>query len=49
MPEIARLFWRKSLVEAEWAAGGWMHNRLKRRLRRGRATMKRYREIAAGR
>ena len=26
----------------------WMHNRLKRRLRRGRETMKRYREIAAG-
>ena len=49
MPKIARLFWRKSLVDAEWAAGGWMHNRLKRRLRRARATMKRYREIAAGR
>ena len=49
MPEIALLFWRKSLVEAEWHAGGWMHARLKRRLRRARATMKRYREIAAGR
>ncbi len=49
MPEIARLFWRGSLVEAEWESGGWMHARLKRRLRRARQTMKRYREIAAGR
>lgn len=48
MPAIARLFWRESLVEAEWHAGGWMHARLKRRLRRARETMKRYREIAAG-
>ena len=45
---IAPLFWRPALVEAEWHDHGWMHNRLKRRLRRGRETMKRYREIAAG-
>ena len=49
MPEIALLFWKKSLVEAEWHSDGWMHNRLKRRLRKARANLKRYREIAAGR
>ena len=48
LPEIALLFWKPELVAAEWHDGGWMHNRLKRRLRRARATMKRYREIAAG-
>lgn len=49
MPDIARLFWRGSHVDEEWHAGGWMHARLKRRLRRARKIMKRYREIVAGR
>lgn len=48
LPEIAPLFWKPSRVEAEWEDGGWMHTQLKRRARRGRETMKRYREIAAG-
>ena len=48
MPDIARLFWRGPLVDEEWHAGGWMHARLKRRLRRARGNMRRYREIAAG-
>ena len=49
MRDIARLFWRESLVEEEWDADGWMHARLKRRLRRARGIMRRWREIAAGR
>lgn len=49
MRDIARLFWRESLVEEEWDPDGWMHARLKRRLRRAREIMKRFREIAAGR
>ena len=48
LPEIAPLFWKPDRVEAEWEDGGWMHTQLKRRARRGRETMSRYREIAAG-
>ena len=49
MRDIARLFWRESHVEEAWDADGWMHARLKRRLRRARGIMRRWREIAAGR
>ena len=49
MRDIARLFWRESHVEEAWDADGWMHARLKRRLRRAREVMRRFREIAAGR
>ena len=48
MREIAPLFWQPSRVKAEWQDRGWMHTQLKRRARRGRETMSRYREIAAG-
>ena len=46
--EIAPLFWKPARVKAEWEDRGWMHKQLKRRARRGRETMQRYREIAAG-
>ncbi len=39
----------ESHVEEAWDADGWMHARLKRRLRRARGIMRRWREIAAGR
>ena len=48
LAQIAPLFWDLDWIEAEWEDAGWMHAQLKRRARRGRETMRRYREIAAG-
>ena len=40
-----RAAWRAA---AEWNSDSWMRAALRRRLRRTRATLARYREIAAG-
>ncbi len=46
--EIAVRFWGRARVEAEYYTGGWMHERVKRRLSRARAILKHYRSIATG-
>ena len=46
--DIAAAFWGAERVAAEYYADGWMHSRIKRRLKRARAILKRYREMAGG-
>ena len=48
---IAELLWGRERVAEEWWPDGWMHGhgRVKRRLANGRAMLKAYRDIAAGR
>ncbi len=47
--EIAVRLWGAERVAAEWWPDGWMHARVKRRIRKARAMLKAYRDIAAGR
>ena len=47
--QIAELFWGRERVAEEWWPGGWMHGRVRRRLRKARAMLNGYRDIAAGR
>ena len=46
--EIAVSFWGRERVEAEYTPDGWMHSRIKRRLRRAKAVLKDCRALAAG-
>lgn len=46
--EIAARFWGVARVDAEYEPDGWMHSRIKRRLRRGKAVVRQYRDMAAG-
>ena len=47
--EIAAALWGTDRAAAEWHSDSWMRSALRRRLRKARATLARYREIAAGR
>ena len=47
--QIAELLWGAERVAEEWWPDSWMHSRIKRRLAKARATLKSYRDIAAGR
>ena len=46
--EIAVAIWGPEWVEAEYDADGWMHSRIKRRLRRARTILNRYLGLATG-
>ena len=46
--EIAVAIWGPKRVAAEYEPDGWMHSRTERRLRRARALLKGYRELATG-
>ena len=46
--EIAVAIWGPERVAAEYDSDGWMHSRIKRRLRRARAILKAYLELATG-
>ncbi len=47
--EIAVEFWGEARVDEEYHTDGWMHSRIKRRLKKARAIVKQYRDMAAGR
>ena len=47
--EIAAALWGADRAAAEWHSESWMRSALRRRLRKARATLARYRDIAAGR
>jgi len=46
--EIAAAIWGPVRAENEYFVGGWMHSRIGRWLRKARADVKRYRDLARG-
>ena len=47
--EIAAEIWGQERVDAEYYADGWMHSRIKRRLKKAKAIMEQYRDMATRR
>ena len=47
--QIAERLRGRERVAEDWWPDGWMQTRVKRRLRKARAMLKAYRDIAAGR
>ena len=46
--EIAAQIWGRDRVDAEYYTDGWMHSRIKRRLRKAKAILRQYRRMAVG-
>ena len=46
--EIAVELWGAERVAREWHGDGWMRSLVRRRVRKARAMLKEYRELAAG-
>ena len=47
--QIAAEIWGRDRVDAEYYTDGWMHSRIKRRLKKAKAIVKQFRDMAAGR
>ena len=47
--DIAAAIWGRDRVDEEYYTDGWMHSRIKRRLRKAKTILKQYLDMAAGR